>query len=42
MGLVVIGVGLWSEGLKEEEKSEQESGDIVLGECGLEWAKSIC
>ena len=28
----VIGGGLWSEGLKEEkEKSEQGSGDIVLG-----------
>ena len=33
MGLVVIGVGLWSEGLKEEENSEQRSGDFVLGGC---------
>ena len=32
---------LWSEGLKEEEKSEQGLGDIVLGGCGPEWAKSI-
>ena len=24
----------------EEEKSEQRSGDIVLGGCGPEWAKS--
>lgn len=42
MGLGVIGGGLWSEGLKEEEeKSEQGSGDVVLGRCGPEWAKSI-
>ena len=26
---------------KEEEKSEQGSGDIILGGCGPEWAKSI-
>ena len=33
---------LWSEGLKEEEeKSEQGSGDIVLGGCGTESAKII-
>ena len=42
MGLGAIGGGLWSEGSKEEEeKSEQGSGDIVLGGCGPEWAKSI-
>ena len=29
MGLGAIGGGLWSEGSKEEEKSEQGSGDIV-------------
>ena len=40
MGLGVIGGGLWSEGSKEEAKSEQASGDIVLGGCGPEWAKS--
>ena len=28
----------WKE---EEEKSEQGLGDIVLGGCGPEWAKSI-
>ena len=34
--------GMSSEGLKEEEeKSEQGSGDIVLGGCGPESAKSI-
>ena len=33
MGLGAIGGGLWS---KEEEKSEQGSGDIVLGGCGPE------
>ena len=33
--------GLWSGGSKEEEKSEQGSGNIVLGGCGPEWAKSI-
>ena len=34
--------GLWLEGLKEEEeKSEQGSGDIVLGGCGTESAKII-
>ena len=42
IGLGAIGDGLWSEGSKEEEeKSEQGSGDIVLGGCGLEWAKSV-
>ena len=44
-GLGAMGVGegrgLWSEGSKEEEKSEQGSRDIVLGGCGPEWAKSI-
>ena len=40
-GLGVLRGGLWSEGPKEEEKSEQGSGDIVLGGCGPEWAKSI-
>ena len=39
MGLGVIGGGLWSK--EEEAKSEQGSGDIVLGGCGPEWAKSI-
>ena len=39
MGLGVIGGELWSK--EEEEKSEQGSGDIVLGGCGPEWAKSI-
>ena len=29
------------EGLKEEEKSEQGSGDIVSGGCGPELAKNI-
>ena len=33
--------GLWSEGSKEEEKSEQGSGDFVLGGCGPGWAKHI-
>ena len=33
--------GLWSGGSKEEEKSEQGSGNIVLGGCGPEWAKRI-
>ena len=37
----MIGGGLWLNGSKEEAKSEQESGDIVLGGCGPEWAKSI-
>ena len=41
MGLGAIGGGLQSEGSKEEDKSEQRSGDIVLGGCGPEWAKSI-
>ena len=42
MGLGVIVGGLWSEGSKEEEeKSEQGSGDIVLGGCGPEWVKGI-
>lgn len=42
MGLEAIGGALWSEGSKEEEeKSEQGSGDIVLGVCGPGWAKSI-
>ena len=41
MGLGAIGSGLWSEGLKEEEKSEQELGEIVSEGCGLEWAKGI-
>ena len=41
-GLGVTAGGLSSEGLKEEEeKSKQGSGDIVLGGCGPEWAKSI-
>lgn len=42
-GIGSDGGGLWSEGLKEEEeeKSEQGSGDTVLGGCGPEWAKSI-
>ena len=40
-GLGAIGGGLWSEGLKEEEKSEQGSGHIVLGGCGPEWARCI-
>ena len=40
-GLGAIGCGLWSEGSKEEEKSEQGSGDILLGGWGPEWAKSI-
>ena len=35
-GLGVLGGGLWSEGPKEEEKSEQRLGDIVLGGCGPE------
>ena len=35
-GLGAIGGGLWSEGLKEEEKSEQGSGG-----CGPEWARCI-
>ena len=39
MGLGAIGGGLLSK--EEEEKSEQGSGDIVLGGCGPEWAKSI-
>ena len=30
-----------SEASKEEEKSEQGPGDIVLEGCGPEWAKSI-
>ena len=34
MGLGAIGDGLWSEGSKEEEKSEQGRGDIVAGRCG--------
>ena len=38
----MVGDGLRSEGSKEEEeKSERGSGDIVLGECGPEGAKSI-
>lgn len=41
MGLGAIGSGLWSEGLKEEETSEQGSGEIVLEGCGPEWAKSV-
>ena len=41
MGLGAIGSGLWSEGLKEEEKSEQGLGEIVSEGCGLEWAKGI-
>ena len=42
MGLGAIVGGLWSEVSKEEEeKSEEGSGDIVLGGCGPEWAKSI-
>ena len=40
-GLGAIGCGLWSEGSKEEEKSEQGSGDILLGGWGPGWAKSI-
>ena len=40
-GLGALGSGLWSEGSKEEEKSEQGSADLVLGGCGPEWAKSI-
>ena len=39
IGSGVIGGGLWSK--EEEQKSEQGSGDIVLGGCGPEWAKSI-
>ena len=39
-GLGAIGGGL-REGSKEEEKSQQGSGDIVLGGCGPERAKSI-
>ena len=30
-GLGAIGGGLWSEGSEEEEKSEQRSGNTVLG-----------
>ena len=42
IGLEGIGDALWSEGSKEEEeKSKQGSGNIVLGGCGPEWAKSI-
>ena len=33
--------GLCLEGLKEEENSEQGSGDTVFEGCGPEWAKSI-
>ena len=41
-GLGVTAGGMSSEGLKEEEeKSEQGSGDIVLGGCGPEWAKCV-
>ena len=40
-GLGVIGGALWSKGSKKEEKSEHGSGDIVLGGCGPERAKSI-
>lgn len=36
-GLGAIGGRLWLEGSKEEEeKSDQESGDIVLGGCDPE------
>ena len=37
MGLGAIGGGLWSEGSKEEEKSEQGSGNIVrrMAQSGL-------
>ena len=42
VGLEAIGGALWSEGSKEEEeKSEQGSGDVVLGGSGPGWAKSI-
>ena len=42
IGLEGIGDALWSEGSKEEEEnSQQGSGNIVLGGCGPEWAKSI-
>ena len=34
MGLGKIVGRLWSEGSKEEEKSEQGRGDIVAGRCG--------
>ena len=38
-GLGAIGGGLWSERSKEEEeKSEKQSVDIVLGRSGPEWA----
>ena len=40
-GLGALGSGLWSEGSKEEEMSEQGSGDLVLGGHGPEWAESI-
>ena len=40
-GSGVLRGGLWSGGSKEEEKSEQGSGNIVLGGCGPEWAKRI-
>ena len=40
-GLGALGRGLWSEGSKEEEISEQGSGDLVLGGHGPEWAESI-
>ena len=40
-GLGALGSGLWAEGSKEEVKSEQGSGDLVLGGCGPEWAKCI-
>ena len=40
-GSGVLRGGLWSGGSKEDEKSEQGSGNIVLGGCGPEWAKRI-
>ena len=40
-GLGELGGGLWWEGWKEEEKSEQGLGDTVLGRCGPKWGKSI-
>ena len=35
------GGGVCLEGSKEDEKSQQGSGDIVLGGCGPEWTNSI-
>ena len=40
--LGALGSGLWSEGSKEQgRRSEQGSGDLVLGGHGPEWAESI-